>query len=415
MATYSKYGFKVGSPSSNESVTENELKIFNVLDYGAIPGDDLSDVAGIQAAIDAASAYVASRGKGKVVIPAGKYNIDDEIIFKSGVEIAIDMGAWFRPDDAYTGAIWSNGGAFVVNSYIHGGYYGDWGMAKGWNFIDIQSADGGTDYVVFSRFSNMYVENCNIAINIACSVTGWVNANTFDNFIIAYALEAIKTRNTGTGAGVDGNVFYNFQVQPEGDFVAGIDGLCGSDNHLTDIILWDVALMPPTAITCTVVYGADMNYLTGMNLLSQNYSDQGTNTTIISNGTITRSNNFNLFKRSTGGTEAVPVGDAGISFKSYWNTGTPTSNNWGTRILAQDMAASHFGSQLVFQTHGEADSETLNTVMTLRQDGLVVLPVALQLTPTASPPSNGTEGCIYMDTDHHLYVHNGTIWKQLDN
>lgn len=39
----------------------------------------------------------------------------------------------------------------------------------------------------------------------------------------------------------------------------------------------------------------------------------------------------------------------------------------------------------------------------------------IKLTPTVSPPSGATEGMIYMDTDHHLYVYNATTWMQLDN
>ncbi|OQA51403.1 MAG: Pectate lyase superfamily protein [Bacteroidetes bacterium ADurb.Bin302] len=39
----------------------------------------------------------------------------------------------------------------------------------------------------------------------------------------------------------------------------------------------------------------------------------------------------------------------------------------------------------------------------------------LKLTPVASPPGSPTEGTIYMDTDHHLYVYNGSTWVQLDN
>ena len=45
----------------------------------------------------------------------------------------------------------------------------------------------------------------------------------------------------------------------------------------------------------------------------------------------------------------------------------------------------------------------------------VTITDVLRLTPTANPPSGATEGMIYMDTDHHLYVHNGTTWVQLDN
>jgi parallel beta-helix repeat protein len=40
---------------------------------------------------------------------------------------------------------------------------------------------------------------------------------------------------------------------------------------------------------------------------------------------------------------------------------------------------------------------------------------AFQLTPLVSPPSGTSEGAIYMDTDHHLYINNGSSWIQLDN
>jgi hypothetical protein len=54
----------------------------------------------------------------------------------------------------------------------------------------------------------------------------------------------------------------------------------------------------------------------------------------------------------------------------------------------------------------------LNTGPTLTTVNITDL---IKLTPTASPPAGATEGMIYMDTDHHLYVHNGTTWVQLDN
>jgi hypothetical protein len=37
------------------------------------------------------------------------------------------------------------------------------------------------------------------------------------------------------------------------------------------------------------------------------------------------------------------------------------------------------------------------------------------LTPSVSPPGSPVEGMIYMDTDHHLYVYNASIWVQIDN
>ncbi len=39
----------------------------------------------------------------------------------------------------------------------------------------------------------------------------------------------------------------------------------------------------------------------------------------------------------------------------------------------------------------------------------------LYLNPIASASNNVIEGCIYADTDHHLYYYNGTGWIQLDN
>lgn len=37
----------------------------------------------------------------------------------------------------------------------------------------------------------------------------------------------------------------------------------------------------------------------------------------------------------------------------------------------------------------------------------------VKLTPRADPPSVEEEGVMYMDTDHKLYVHNGTTWKEV--
>jgi len=39
----------------------------------------------------------------------------------------------------------------------------------------------------------------------------------------------------------------------------------------------------------------------------------------------------------------------------------------------------------------------------------------MYLKPIAIPPTVAKEGTIYMDTDHHLYIYNGTTWIQLDN
>lgn len=37
----------------------------------------------------------------------------------------------------------------------------------------------------------------------------------------------------------------------------------------------------------------------------------------------------------------------------------------------------------------------------------------IKLTPTADPPAGAAEGMIYADTDHKIYFHNGTTWKEI--
>lgn len=39
----------------------------------------------------------------------------------------------------------------------------------------------------------------------------------------------------------------------------------------------------------------------------------------------------------------------------------------------------------------------------------------LFLKPMADPPTDASEGMMYMDTDHHLYIYNGSTWVQCDN
>ena len=47
--------------------------------------------------------------------------------------------------------------------------------------------------------------------------------------------------------------------------------------------------------------------------------------------------------------------------------------------------------------------------------GTVVRASRIELTPT-SQPLNPVEGWIYADqTDHHVYLWNGSAWKQIDN
>ena len=56
-------------------------KIFNVLDYGAVPNDDLSDRDAIQAAIDAAN----KNGSGIVFFPKGRFLVNEDSVATDGI------------------------------------------------------------------------------------------------------------------------------------------------------------------------------------------------------------------------------------------------------------------------------------------------------------------------------------------
>lgn len=64
------------------------MALYNVLDYGAMPGGEASSTAGIQAAIDAA----ALAGGGTVFVPAGRYRTGS-IALRSRVELRLSPGA----------------------------------------------------------------------------------------------------------------------------------------------------------------------------------------------------------------------------------------------------------------------------------------------------------------------------------
>jgi len=87
-----------------------------------------------------------------------------------------------------------------------------------------------------------------------------------------------------------------------------------------------------------------------------------------------------------------------------------------TEQLSQVNHLSGVTGSLAYSTENYGATGTGNIVLSTGPTlTTVTITDALRLTPTANPPSGATEGMIYMDTDHHLYVHNGTTWVQLDN
>jgi len=117
-------------------------------------------------------------------------------------------------------------------------------------------------------------------------------------------------------------------------------------------------------------------------------------------------------------------GDNGvINSIGNWAEITGFAANVGSSIGSGDVLNASFvrlqGAQVNVGA-GTVNSVGVSTDGSLGISGTLGAPSAtfstfLKLTPTASPPSTAEEGVVYMDTDHHLYVHNGTTWVQLDN
>ena len=181
---------------------------YNVLDYGAIPDDDLDDTGAIQDAVDAAEAATS----GRVVFPYGEYTVDAETEIVSGSNMTFDLtsGATLKAsanaDGSYRilriyGA--SNvrvlGGTFIGDRDDHVGSSGESGMCisilgSDNVFIDgvtLEKAWGDGLYIGVgadtTMATNITVANCTVRDNRrqGCSITHAENVKfigcTFSN------------------------------------------------------------------------------------------------------------------------------------------------------------------------------------------------------------------------------------------
>jgi polygalacturonase len=218
--------------------------VFNILDYGAISDDGIADQAAIQAAVDAAAAYGSDPQGGKVVIPAGKWYITGAVTLRSYIQVEVDANAHFYFPSNYSGSMWYNPpGNILQFCSVNGGYYGDYTMTRTWKCIDLRASDFTTSYVMFCKFSNMYIENCNIGINKVVTLTGWENGNSYNNITIWDPIIGIQmTHPVATGGGMGDNKFINTEVQT----LVGVTTYCVNMinclyNNFTNLSCYDIA------------------------------------------------------------------------------------------------------------------------------------------------------------------------------
>lgn len=227
---------------------------FNVLNYGAVVGDDLCDASAIQAAVDLASSY----DWGIVKIPSGAYDIADSITLKSGVVIDIDPNAFFTIEADYAGPVFTTYGARVQDAWVKGGYF--YGTTKTWNFVNIYGNDSYE--TVINHFVDNKIYNAKDVINVDIKgTTGWVNANEFRNMAIWNPVSFLKVRDAEAGSlGFDGNHFHNIIIQTHADTKHVIDSLPGDNNIFTNIYMWD---LDPGQMCISFTSYASGNFFTG--------------------------------------------------------------------------------------------------------------------------------------------------------
>lgn len=118
---------------------------------------------------------------------------------------------------------------------------------------------------------------------------------------------------------------------------------------------------------------------------------------------------------------AQPAFLATDSTNDYYKKKQPNSSDGANYFYRSKAAADTAGPVIkIKQNHASDDQEAVEIIQNGDNSGILITTVTakgapLELTPQAAPPATAREGMIYMDTDHHLYVHNGTTWVQLDN
>lgn len=173
------------------------MRTFNILDYGAISGDSISDVVAIQAAIDAA--YDSLRivpgyqygYAGKVIIPPGEWYIDDTVMLKSYVHVDVGHGARFHFPPTYDGVMWSKEtDELLTFSKVNGGFY-DFGYDGLGTAIYLNSTleeNRGQS----NDFSDMYIHGGKHGILLEQTSPGYTCCNNFSNIKMTWFQKYIK-------------------------------------------------------------------------------------------------------------------------------------------------------------------------------------------------------------------------------
>ncbi len=419
----------------NSTQQRDSTGVFNVFSYGAISRDGLPDQDAFQAATNAAAAD-GDRG-GTVRIPNGTYNFTGPDTLKSYVTYLFDKNARINVAADYTGEIFVKKNGTLEDVYIDGGYY--YGDGNDWNFMDIEMS-GISSYANAVHINNVEVRNGNVAFDFYAANSGWVNIFTVHDSWFQNQKTFVRTRDSSnTSQGIDYHIFDNITLQAGDSTVILLDSITGDYNKFTNNQVIDLGNFPSAVsyvLNSTAYYNevesypiqnsSDNGFYNKLNISGNRYAGAIADSARMHEDTYATGNTYNnrliLSRNGAGGSAGSPGGDNAL--KMYAG-GTPTpktatGSNYSARIVVQNESGDNRSSHMKLQVHesSNANAES-NYIDAIYLDGsaagFAYFSDAMKLTLRAEPPTEAGEGTIYVDTDHHIYFHNGTTWVQLDN
>jgi hypothetical protein len=419
--------------------------VFNVLDYGAVADSATDCTSAFRLTSAAAGVY------GVVFIPSGAYIITDSVRFLGSVE-----GTAARIYTSVTNKTFFVIGQYGVVTYAQSYNMpkmfqrthsdGTWGTdvaIKVVNTIDcyfniprielfskgIQFIGNGTGNVYNQIFLGR-VYGCKIGIELYPKNNGWVNDNEFyGGRICDYTAQG--TNISGSYAinmldglyAPDGNIFH--KVGLEGDTWQYNVVIRGNAN------IFDYCRFESTPPHVYIGKWNSGGAFSAYNEFNGSYGqDLEFTYDHVWNLSMTKITGPKLEALSHYATYPV-LNTSNLQGSQYpsiavWAGGwdlNPSNTTWRFQVGGDTLRTKDENDTqsvfTLFTPDGKMSwgTGTAKTDVSLERDKTAILKVtsAILLVPTASPPSSATEGTIYMDTDHHLYVHNGSIWVQLDN
>jgi len=355
--------FGVAQGQTFSTLLHQKTNDFNVLDYGAVSDDGVSDVTAINNAIDAAyNLYNYSFGGGTVYIPVGVYLIDDTIHLRSNVTIRMERNTLLYTEE-YGGAVFV-ADPTVTHTYIHGGIL--FSAENTMTGISIRANALG-QYMQESGFHDMTIQGCLTGINLYSDNSGFINSNYFDNIWIEDFVNGVVAYEGASSAGMSGNNFNNLTLQCDDATLYGLKDIDLSYSTFTGLFIWDFPVTGTAAIT---IRNGSRNGFYGGNWSSTGFTDIGQRNVFITGNFI--STGF----QNTGNI----VAGTGITAAMLWENILYTGSSAIDITANPQIAPGYNGQRITIVGSSDTNTLTLDDGSGLLLSGQCVLGVGDAIT-----------------------------------